>query len=75
MRFAIAALLVAGGLHAQQEAPIHVLPYTPSLEMKFVDKAVDPCIDFYKFACGHWNQDQPDSRRPGTLGCLQQNGR
>lgn len=58
MRAAAFFFFVSPLLHAQ-ETPLRELPYTPSLEMKFVDKSVDPCVDFYKYSCGHWNQLNP----------------
>ena len=27
--------------------------------MKFVDKTVDPCVDFFKYSCGQWNKLNP----------------
>jgi endothelin-converting enzyme/putative endopeptidase len=42
-----------------QDRPLASLPYTPSLETKFLDRSADPCVDFYKFTCGNWNKLNP----------------
>ncbi|HUP03383.1 MAG TPA: M13 family metallopeptidase N-terminal domain-containing protein, partial [Bryobacteraceae bacterium] len=54
-----AALFLSAGLLPAQEQPLTSLPYTPSLETRFIDRAADPCVDFYKFACGKWNSLNP----------------
>ncbi len=42
-----------------QDRPLNALPYTPSLELSFLNRGVDPCTDFYKYACGNWNHLNP----------------
>ncbi len=57
----LCTLLALGGLSPMfgQQTPLTALPYTPSLETKFMDKGVDPCLDFYKYSCGNWSKLNP----------------
>ena len=53
--------------------PFAELPYTPSLEPAFMDRSVDPCVDFYAYSCNGWrtqNPIPPDQSRWSVYGKL-----
>ncbi len=56
--FVLLAITFTGTANGQT-ANGPALPYSPSLDLSSMDKSIDPCVNFYKYACGGWQKKNP----------------
>ena len=56
---AVFLVAVAYGQKPAAPAAVPVLPYTPGLDLTAMDRAADPCVDFYQYSCGGWQKKNP----------------
>ncbi len=52
-------MLLAGAGFSQSDQPLTSPIYRPSLDINSMDRTVNPCVNFFEYACGSWNKNNP----------------
>jgi len=79
MTFACAmALAQTPGATPSDTTPKSTGTSVPGFDINALDRTADPCVDFYKFACGNWQKNNPlpaDKARYGRFDELAERNR
>jgi putative endopeptidase len=59
LRRVVSAGLCMAAFSGHADEPLQALPYAPSLDLGSIERGADPCVDFYRYACGGWQQKNP----------------
>src|SRR5215472_17905468 len=54
--FLLVAISFCSFTYAQQAAP---QKSEPVLNRSFMDRTIDPCVDFFQYSCGGWIKNNP----------------